>query len=91
MIAVLQDAIDCVEKYRFTHHHRGRRAFNEAMQWLLAEETDWPYSFESICGVLDLDASAVRSSLRLAPERQPLSVSREMQIATREAQYQGKD
>ena len=81
MIAVLQDAVDCVEKYRFTHNHRGRRLFDEAMQWLLAEETDWPYSFECICGVLGLDSNAVRYSLRLAPERQPVSVSRAMQIA----------
>ena len=91
MIAVLQDAIDCVEKYRFTRDHRGRRLFDEAMQWLLAEEADWPYSFECICGVLELDADAVRYSLKLAPERQPVSVPRAMQIATREPQYRGKD
>ena len=84
MIAVLQDAIDCVGKYRFTRDPQGRRLFDEAMQWLLAEETDWPYSFECICGVLGLDSNAVRDSLRSAPERQPVSVSRAMQIATHE-------
>ncbi len=32
----------------------------------LAEETDWPYSFERICGTLDLDANAVRRCLRVS-------------------------
>jgi len=60
MIAVLHDAIDCVEKYRFALDFRGRRAFSEAMEWLLVEDSTWPFSFECICGVLDLDATAVR-------------------------------
>jgi hypothetical protein len=72
MIAVLRDAIDCVAKNRHAEDHTGRRLFDEATQWLLAEEADWPYSFECICGVLDLDANAVRRALRLA-ERQAVS------------------
>ena len=75
MIAVLQDAIDCVAKHRDAKDHRGRRLFDEATQWILAEETDWPYSFAGICAVLDLDANAVRRALRL-PERQSALVSR---------------
>jgi hypothetical protein len=80
MIAVLQDAIDCVAKYRYAKDYRGRRLFREATQWLLAEETDWPYSFECICAVLDLDANAVRRALRL-PERQSALVSRQVKKA----------
>jgi hypothetical protein len=80
MIAVLQDAIDCVAKYRYAKDYRGRRLFHEATQWFLAEETDWPYFFECICAVLDLDANAVRRALRL-PERQSALVSREVKKA----------
>lgn len=72
MIAVLHDALDCIEKYRFALNRRGRRLFHEAKQWFLAEEADWPYSFESICGVLDLDSDAVRQRLQVAPEPNPL-------------------
>lgn len=68
MIAVVQDAINCVEKYRFATDSRGRQLFDEVAQWLSAAETGWPYSFESICGALDLDANAVRQSLRVTPE-----------------------
>ncbi len=72
MIAVLHDAFDCVEKYRCATSSQGRRLFREAKQWFLADEIEWPYSFESICAVLDLDANAVRQRLRVAHEPQPL-------------------
>ena len=75
MIAVLHDALDCVEKFRCATDSQGRRLFQEAKHWFLADEADWPYSFECICGVLDLDADAVRQRLRVAPESQPLPVS----------------
>ena len=64
---------------------RSRRLFREVTQWLLAEETDWPYSFACICEVLGLDANAVRHRLRVAPERQPVPVSREMPVAKHES------
>ncbi|MGD0948095.1 MAG: hypothetical protein ABSA52_11750 [Candidatus Binatia bacterium] len=72
MIAVLHDALDCVEKYRFATIRHGRRLFHEAKQWFLADEADWPYSFECICGILGLDSNAVRQRLRVAPEPQPV-------------------
>jgi hypothetical protein len=65
MIAVLDDAIHCVMKYRFATDGLGRRLFEEEIQWLLSEDTRWPYSFECICEMLDLDAGAVRAGLRL--------------------------
>jgi hypothetical protein len=67
MIAVLQDALECVEKYRFATETHDQRLFHEAKQWFLADETAWPYSFECICGVLDLDSNAVRQRLRVVP------------------------
>jgi hypothetical protein len=81
MMAVLDDAVRCVEKYRFPANTRGRRVFREAEEWLLAAEPQWPYSFERICAVLNLDANAVRQRLRLVPELRPWSVSREMRTA----------
>ena len=63
MIAVLHDALDCLEKHRCATDSHGRRLF---------DETEWPYSFECICGVLDLDSNAVRQRLRVAPEPQPV-------------------
>jgi hypothetical protein len=76
MIAVLHDALECVEKYRLATSTRGRRLFREAQRWFLCEEPDWPYSFEGICGVFDLDSNAVRQRLHVGPERQPVPASR---------------
>ena len=72
MAAVLHNALDCIEKYRFATTNRGRRLFHEAKQWFLADEADWPYSFECICGVLDLDSNAVRRRLQVAPVPVPV-------------------
>jgi hypothetical protein len=70
-IAVLNNAIHSVQKYRLAIDRRGRRLFNEVNEWMLDGETSWPYSFERICAVLDLDANAVRQRLRLGAERPP--------------------
>ncbi len=67
MRAVLGDALRCIEKYRFQKDERAVQEFDEAQNWLYADEPDWPYSFEHICDVLALDANAVRERLRLVP------------------------
>jgi hypothetical protein len=85
MIAVLHDALNCIEKYRFATDQRGRRLFDEVTQWLGAKETGWPYSFESICEVLGLDANAVRHRLGVTPEQQPVLVRRQMYPAIQES------
>lgn len=63
MVAVFHEALECLVKYRAAADPKGRRAFAEARQWFLAEEAEWPYSFESICAVLDLDSGAVLARL----------------------------
>jgi len=66
MIAVLVDAIDCMVKYRSATDGPARRLFVEENEWLLSTDVRWPYSFECICDVLDLDAAAVRAGLCVA-------------------------
>lgn len=70
MIAVLHDALDCLDKYRFATDTHDRRLFHEAMEWFLADDIEWPYSFECICSVLGLDATAVRQRLCIEPVSQ---------------------
>jgi hypothetical protein len=64
LIAILQDAIECVEKYRFATDAEGQGEFHAAKRWLLADERDWPCSFARICEVLDINAVEVRARLR---------------------------
>jgi len=63
MTAILDDAVRCIERYGCPTDARERRIFFAAKRWLMASETHWPYSFERICAVLDLDANAVRARL----------------------------
>ena len=68
MVAVLHDALDCLERYRSATSKEGHRLFHEAQHWFLAREAGWPYSFECICAALDLDSNAVRQCLGVARE-----------------------
>jgi hypothetical protein len=72
MIAVLQDALECLEKYNSATDGPDRRLFDETKQWFLADESKWPYSFECICGALDLDSNAVRQRLGVVPDPKPV-------------------
>jgi len=83
MIAVLADAVWCLEKYRVPTDARGRRLFHRAKQWLLATEPHWPYSFERICATLDLDTRAVRRRLRVTPDSAPAPGPRELPATSR--------
>jgi len=72
MIAVLHDALDCLAKSRSATDNRGKRLFRETTQWFLSPDADWPYAFECICEVLDLDSDAVRQRLRVASHPHPV-------------------
>ena len=64
LVAILEDAIGCVLKYRDARDSHSRRIFRDAAQWVMEERGDRPFSFEHLCGVLGLDAGAVRRSLQ---------------------------
>lgn len=70
MIAVLQEALCCLEKYRFATGLFERRLFQDARRWVLTEGAPGPFAFELICGTLGLDAHAVRRGLRARAEAQ---------------------
>jgi hypothetical protein len=65
--AILDDAIQCVRKYRGARQSRGRRLFRDAERWFLVEQRDWPFSFQRICETLGLDCEAVRRAAGVCP------------------------
>src|SRR5690242_15831002 len=69
MVAVLNEALHCLEKYRLASDVKGRRLFLDAEQWFLSEQEEWPHSFERICEALDLDSAAVRERLGVVVDR----------------------
>lgn len=64
LIALLEDAIDTYRKYSGARDREGKEQFREAEEWLLANDTDWIFSFNNVCGALGLDPDYVRRGVR---------------------------
>ena len=71
MLAVLEDAIDCFQKYAHARDPRGRQMFDEAQEWVGSSDRTWLFSFENICDTLEINAEYVRRGLREWRERGP--------------------
>lgn len=69
MLAVLEDAIACFQKYLFSRDAKGRAMFREAEEWIMEEGSDWLFCFENICEVLGMDPRYVRQGLVRWKER----------------------
>lgn len=63
MLAILEDAVACFQKYAGATRPRSRRLFQEAEDWFMDPDGTWVFSFESICGVLNIDAEYFRRNL----------------------------
>lgn len=63
LLAVLEDAIACFQKYIFSKDGKGRVLFQEAEDWILEEDTDWLFSFANVCEMLGFDPSYLRDGL----------------------------
>jgi hypothetical protein len=63
MLAVLNDAIECLQKYSCGAESKSERLFLEAVEWMLECDADWPFSFENICDALRLDPNYMRRGL----------------------------
>lgn len=68
MLAILEDAIDCFQKYIFARDGRGKGIFREAEDWILEENSDRLFSFETVCDALGFNPSYVRQGLLLWKE-----------------------
>ncbi|HYC22702.1 MAG TPA: hypothetical protein VEI94_08360 [Candidatus Bathyarchaeia archaeon] len=64
MLAVLEDAIDCFQKYALTSDLRGRQLFLESYEWIMSSEKRWLFSFENICQIVDMDPEYIRHGLK---------------------------
>lgn len=63
MLAVLEDALDCYQKYAFARDGHGRQTFEEACDWIGSENRDWFFSFENICETLEINPEYLRRGL----------------------------
>ena len=63
MLAVLDNAIACLQKYAFTRNRKGKVLFQEAEYWVQDTNSDWPFSFANVCETLGFDPDYLRQGL----------------------------
>lgn len=63
MIAVLVDAVNCFMKQIHATDPVARQLFEDAEAWITAEDRTWFFSFDNVCGALDLNPEYIRDGL----------------------------
>jgi len=63
MLAVLEEAVKCFQEYVLATRPREKRLFQEAEEWILEKDSDYLFSFESICQTLGLQPDYTRQGL----------------------------
>jgi hypothetical protein len=74
MLAVLGDAVQCLEAGHRRRSFQTRRLGVEAEAWVRCDRGDWPCSFVNICEILGLEPDAVRH--RLLPSQRDAAAGR---------------
>src|SRR5262249_52630604 len=69
-VAVLQDAVDCFQKHLRTPDRKARQLFLDAEEWICSDDRSWPFSFENICDLLQINAESLRRGLVAWRDRQ---------------------
>jgi hypothetical protein len=64
MLAVLEEALVTFQRGLTSARAEQRRLFHEVERWVASDDTDWPFSFENICGSLRIDPDYIRKGLR---------------------------
>ena len=63
MLAVLEDAIWCFQKYICARDSKRSGLSRDAEAWIFEENSDWLFSFDNICEVFGLNPQYVREGL----------------------------
>jgi hypothetical protein len=63
MLAVLEDAIACFQKYVSARDGKGKVLFQETEEWVLDENDDWLFSFANVCDTLGFEPDYLRRGL----------------------------
>ena len=63
MLAILEDAIACYQKYVFARDSKGKILFEEAEQWVHGDGGGSVFAFDSVCESLGLNPDYLRRGL----------------------------
>jgi hypothetical protein len=76
MVAVLRDAITCLEKYAVSRSSGNKRLFDEAIEWILSDDCEWLFSFNNVCEAVGVNPGYLRKGLIQMSERSLTATSR---------------
>ena len=63
VVAVLEDALHCFQKYVDAESPKQRQLFLEAEEWIMGDNPTWFFSFPNVCDTLSLDPDYMREGL----------------------------
>jgi hypothetical protein len=64
LLAVLEDALRCLQNYAEGRNPAHRKAFGEAETWILDRKAQGPFAFETICEALAIQPDHLREGIR---------------------------
>ena len=64
MLALLEDALRCVEKYLRTDGRKGGWLYRDTDRWIFARDDGQFFSFASVCDLLEIDPEYLRKGIR---------------------------
>jgi hypothetical protein len=67
MLAVLSDAVRCIQIYADARNPAGRLRFAEAQDWILDRKAEGPFTFVTICESLGIEPNCLRNGIRQIP------------------------
>ena len=76
MLAVLKEAIYCIQTYVSARDKVRMRQYLEAKNWIMEENSDWPFAFANICEVFGLSPQYIRAGLLRREEMNLAKVSK---------------
>ncbi len=63
MLAILEDAVCCFQKYLLVPNRRGRRLLEEAESWIFDDDDSGIFSYKNVCDILSIDGGYLRCGL----------------------------
>ncbi len=85
MLAVLENALDCYQKYILASDRAGRELFKEAAEWIKCTSNEGLFSFENISETLDINSEYLRRGLAAWHKRMLAAHCRPVEIPATES------
>jgi hypothetical protein len=80
MLAILEDAVACFQKYLFARESKGKAQFRDTEDWIFQGADLGIFSFDIVCETLGLEPNYVRRGLALWKKQQQLTHQTQAQV-----------